>query len=277
MRWPWRVSAAEVPILGTRARNLLGKHPHTIHLAKARGQRLTRLGGRFSVTRRRAIDSKTRLAASSGLLWWDAVSRDRDPFERALDAVRLKLRAGEGLQGRPLAINLLARELSVSQTPVREALAWLAGEGLVVRTHAGYVGRTYEATNLAELYRLQLAHILAALSPETRPRGKSGSWQASSPNWPITPLGDPGAVFDVLVSLAGDRTLLACLRRTREPLSIFLAAEVAVIGDSQQAIADLGGAYPDPAPLKAVARAYYRRRISTAGRLLRETLERLQI
>lgn len=205
------------------------------------------------------------------------MSRDRDPFERALEAIRLKLRVGEGLQGRALAINLLAKEFGVSQTPVREALAWLAGEGLIARTRAGYVGRSHDVTSLAELYRLNLAHVLAALSADSRsaPGRASGRWRQAV--WPVTEGDDPNQVFDVVVALAGDRTLLAALRRTREPLSVFIPAEGVVIGDAGEVMSDLGQAYPDPARLRAVARVFYRRRIQGSAQLLEATLQRLQI
>lgn len=205
------------------------------------------------------------------------MSRDRDPFERALEAIRLKLREGEGLQGRALAINLLAKALGVSQTPVREALAWLAGEGLIVRTRTGYVGRSHDATSLAELYRLNLAHVLAALSAYARGGAARGVGPVRRASWPLIDGEDPNQVFDVIVALAGDRTLLAALRRTREPLSVFIAAEALVIGDTEAVMAELAQAYPDPGRLRALARAFYRRRIQGAARVLSATLERLQI
>ncbi|WP_304277769.1 GntR family transcriptional regulator [Caulobacter segnis] len=205
------------------------------------------------------------------------MSRDRDPFERALEAIRIKLRSGEGLQGRALAINLLARELGVSQTPVREALAWLAGEGLVVRGHAGYVGRTFDGASLAELYRLNLAHVLAALSADLRAATPGLAGQGTRPPWPLTDSADPNATFDVLVAQAADRTLLASLRRTREPLSPFVAAEAPLIGDQEATMEALRLTYPDPAGLRRAARAFYRRRVHAASMLFSATLERLQI
>lgn len=205
------------------------------------------------------------------------MSRDRDPFERALEVIRLRLRQGEGLQGQALAINLLAKDLAVSQTPVREALAWLAGEGLIVRTRAGYVGRSHDPSSLAELYRLNLAHVLAALSGEARGSAGAPEGRIRRSPWPLTEGGDPNAVFDVIVALAGDRTLLASLRRTREPLSPFMPAEALVIGDADAVMAELAGAYPDPTRLKAIARGFYRRRMQRAAVLLETTLERLRI
>jgi Bacterial regulatory proteins, gntR family len=207
----------------------------------------------------------------------DSVSRDRDPFERALEAIRIKLRRGEGLQGRALAINLLARDLGVSQTPVREALAWLAGEGLVIRGHAGYVGRSFDGASLAELYRLHLTHVLAALSSDLRSASPALAVQGARPTWPLNSGDDPNAMFDVLVAQAADRTLLASLRRTREPLSPFVAAEARVIGDQAAVMEALRLAYPDPAGLRRAARAFYRRRVHAAALIVSATLERLQI
>lgn len=205
------------------------------------------------------------------------MSRDRDPFERALEAIRIKLRRGEGLQGRALAINLLARELGVSQTPVREALAWLAGEGLVIRSHAGYVGRTFDGASLAELYRLNLAHVLAALSSDLRAASPIFTGQTARPSWPLNGSDDPNASFDVLVAQAADRTLLAALRRTREPLSPFVASEAQVIGDQGTVMEELKVVYPDPTGLRRAARGFYRRRIQAAPLVFMATLERLQI
>ena len=102
------------------------------------------------------------------------MGRDRDPFDRTLDALRQRLEAAGPLQGRALAINALAAQLGVSPTPVREVLARLAGEGLIDRTAAGYVGTTYDAARLAELYDLCRLLTLSALARGARPRLVAG-------------------------------------------------------------------------------------------------------
>jgi DNA-binding GntR family transcriptional regulator len=87
------------------------------------------------------------------------VGRDRDPFERTIAFVRERVAALPPLQGAVIRINALAKRLDLSETPVREALATLAGEGLIVRASAGYAGATYDPKSLAGQY--DLAELLA--------------------------------------------------------------------------------------------------------------------
>lgn len=203
------------------------------------------------------------------------MSRDRDPFERALEVIRHKLRAGEGLQGQPVAINLLAQALGMSQTPVREALAWLAGEDLVRRTHAGYVGRRWEAGGLADHYRLNLVLAMAALSAVPRIAAPF-SRGLNLPSL-ATAVADPHALIETVVGGPGGHTLRAALRRAREPLFPFLTAEALVLGDVEAQLADLAAAQGDHAGLKPLVREFYRQRIRAADAILDATLERLRI
>ena len=55
-----------------------------------------------------------------------------DSFKIALDTLREELRAGVHSAGSRLTANDIAERLSLSQTPVREALSRLAGEGLLL-------------------------------------------------------------------------------------------------------------------------------------------------
>ncbi len=89
----------------------------------------------------------------------------RDPFGLAVSAIRLRLRSGRLVQGEQLMARDLARDLRLSATPVREALARLAGEGQIDdRRGAGYFVWRLDAVDLSELYDLQLAYLRLALS-----------------------------------------------------------------------------------------------------------------
>lgn len=77
--------------------------------------------------------------------------------------------------GTRISVDAVARQLGVSQTPIREALTRLEAEGLVVKTHlVGYsAAPQMTAAELAELYQLRLllepfvARQCALTMPET--------------------------------------------------------------------------------------------------------------
>ena len=79
------------------------------------------------------------------------------------------------LPGQPLSIDKLARDLGVSPTPVREALARLAGDGLVERTQnktalvagisAEDVRQVYEVRRLLEPYAARLLVKRLSINP----------------------------------------------------------------------------------------------------------------
>ena len=57
--------------------------------------------------------------------------RRSEPYLRARSALLDAIRAGDYLQGQPLKAAEIAQHLQLSPTPVREALAYLAGAGLI--------------------------------------------------------------------------------------------------------------------------------------------------
>ncbi len=90
--------------------------------------------------------------------------RLRDPYHQALSA--LAGFAGEGRfgSGMPLVITSLAQELGLSPTPVREALARLAGEGIIEHWPGrGYFAPSLAATDIAELYDYHQRLVLWAV------------------------------------------------------------------------------------------------------------------
>ncbi|WP_052516809.1 MULTISPECIES: GntR family transcriptional regulator [Brevundimonas] len=60
--------------------------------------------------------------------------------------------------GRPIVIIDEARRLGLSTTPVREALAWLCGEGVIERGPAGgFLARRLDAGAVRDRYGFRLA------------------------------------------------------------------------------------------------------------------------
>lgn len=190
------------------------------------------------------------------------MGRDRDPFERTIKALRQRLVTAGPLQGAPLLINLLADELGVSQTPVREALAWLAGENMVGRTRSGYVAATYDAEDLADTYQLALLLVLAAYRrrPASRVLGDDV---------------DAGKVLADIVDQGGSRPLSRAFARVLTELAPLGADEAAVCGDSAGAGARLVVALGEGAPTFVHAvRRHYARRIERSGEILAHGLLR---
>lgn len=182
------------------------------------------------------------------------MGRDRDPFDRALEALRQRISQSIVPQGAPLAVNALAAELGVSSTPVREALARLAGEGLVVRTASGYATLTWDRGDLAALYGL--AGLLA---------------QAVLASLVFDPVQPPPTLDEALrrgASVAGE-----AYARVVAQLSPFAQAERELLGQDDRAALDLAIAQRrPPQTLGAMARRYYRRRARRAGDILRRAL-----
>ena len=73
-------------------------------------------------------------------------------------AIFARIMSRELVPGERISVDALAREIGVSQTPIREALSRLESEGLVSKTHlVGYsVAPQPRREHLAELYELRL-------------------------------------------------------------------------------------------------------------------------
>lgn len=87
----------------------------------------------------------------------DPAGRRLTASQLAYDVVRRSIMRGLLQPGTRLGQNELASELSLSTTPVREALRRLAAEGLVqIDTHRGALVRGLDLAELDEVYELRL-------------------------------------------------------------------------------------------------------------------------
>lgn len=178
------------------------------------------------------------------------VARDRDPFDRTLETLRRRLAQSGPLQGAALPISGLADELGVSPTPVREVLARLAGEELIVRTPHGYAALMHDPVRLAELYGLASVLVVAAVQDrEVDPRGFDLSDPLSSA------LSTP------------NRALARACARVQAQLAPLARAEAQLLGVMLES-AGGGSSGMNRAGLGRAIRRHFARRAAQSGRIL---------
>jgi DNA-binding transcriptional regulator YhcF (GntR family) len=94
-----------------------------------------------------------------------------EPYQRALTDLRERIRVGALPPGSRITAKDVADDLGLSPTPVREAMARMAGEGILEeRRGDGFFVRTLTVADVEGLYRLSLAMLREALAPVRRPR-----------------------------------------------------------------------------------------------------------
>lgn len=177
--------------------------------------------------------------------------RDRDPFDRTLDTLRHRLARAGPLQGAPLPISGLARELGVSPTPVREVLARLVGEDLIVRRPQGYAALLHDPAQLAELYDLASVLVCAALQagdlgPEALERNDPLATAQATPN----------------------RALARACARVQAQLAPLAQAEAEVFGGTAEDQSEPGKDLDNKAARIRFVRRHYGRRAAHSGRIL---------
>lgn len=186
----------------------------------------------------------------------------RDPFGSALAAIRRQLITGQHGPGASLSITELARELKLSPTPVREALAHLAGEGLAEeRRGQGFFSPQLDSERLVEMFDLHRLYVSAALAAPWRLVENSEDLGAGEGGFEPD-VGDAARrLFSCLVGRARNETLSIAYQRIAERLAPIGRAEiraglqdVAVVAEmtdrlrvgDQAGLAELLGAYYGP-------------------------------
>lgn len=145
----------------------------------------------------------------------------RDPYNAALGAVRQFAEAGRFVPGEPIVVTTLAEEVGFSPTPVREALACLAGQGLIERQRGkGYFYPRLTAPELIDLFELQLAYLHAALT--LHPRGLAPLRKAAVA---VDPLDGVQALFDAIIKQSANAALTHAYRRVNDRLAAVLRTE----------------------------------------------------
>jgi DNA-binding transcriptional MocR family regulator len=191
-----------------------------------------------------------------------------EPYQLALGSLREQLRDGRLAPASRVTAKDVAQALRLSPTPVREALARLAGEGLLdERRGDGFFVPCPSAAEVADLYRISSDLLRRAQAADRQPRRDLSRPLALEPG------ADPvRAVERLLATWAAEsasrvlveryRSLavrLSPLRRLEPPLLPDLRAEAEAL--LTLAAAEGRGQRPD-----AIA-AFHERRIALADRL----------
>jgi DNA-binding Lrp family transcriptional regulator len=197
-----------------------------------------------------------------------------EPFHLALASLRERLRTGALAPGARVAAVELADSLGLSATPVREALSRLAGEGLLEdRRGQGYFVRLPGAADIADLYRLSLAHLLIAAEPRRLQRLPAAPRpgppvEAAGEGGPFGPVDAVEALFRSWVAASGSRALVTAFRIVQLQLGPVRRLEGAVLGDLAGEARALAGLAAAPrAERLAGLRRFHAARIREAGRL----------
>jgi len=104
----------------------------------------------------------------------EVLERHEPLGDRVYATLREYLRAGRIPTGRPLQEAALAAQLGVSRTPVREALARLASDGLVVAEGRSFMVPALNVSDLEDIYALRFLlepealRLVAASRPERK-------------------------------------------------------------------------------------------------------------
>ena len=83
------------------------------------------------------------------------LQRSKGLRERTYQVLRRRISTGRIKPGQRLIENSVAAALGISRTPVREALALLAKDGLLVPTTRGFVLPSFTERDVAEIYELR--------------------------------------------------------------------------------------------------------------------------
>lgn len=194
------------------------------------------------------------------------MTRRRDPFATALEDLRSRAESGLFAPGRSVVIIDEAHRLKLSTTPVREALSWLCGYGLIERAPAGgYLAPRMDTATVRDRFTFRLLCLSTSLN------GASQA-QCATQNEPDPSVqGLSGHLFRA-VRGTGNATLIDAYVRVNSQLAQLAGAERRLFGDldvEAARIIDLFGRAAGSG-LREALTAYHQRRIDAAPLLVVE-------
>jgi hypothetical protein len=196
-----------------------------------------------------------------------AVTRRRDPFTMALESLQSRAEQGVYVPGTQVVIMDEARRLNLSATPVREALVWLCGYGLVERSPmGGFLAPRLDPAVVRDRFGFRLQCVINSLTAtghsQAREQGLNGGDQAGR---------GMAALMLRSVKGTGNAALIDAYQRVCRQLIQLGPAELRLfpdLADEESAVVRLFESADDGLP-EALTR-YHHRRIEAAPLLILE-------
>ena len=200
------------------------------------------------------------------------MGKAKEKFERVLRVVRHRVRGGKLPPGCRISAAELAEELRLSTTPVRQALAQLAGEGLLEgRAGDGYFVPQADTEDISDLYRTRGRLFCLAIA-----RWPSADGRAPVPGDPV--LGDRDVDrlehrLRQMVRRAGSEALTGLFDRLCDRLAFLAAAEEACVDAPAAELALLEALFQvgDARKLEKAVLEAHERRAAMAGPIKSES------
>jgi hypothetical protein len=205
------------------------------------------------------------------------MARGSQSFTFALGALRAELRSGRHPPTSRITAADVAERLSVSATPVREALSRLAGEGLLLdRRGQGFFVPHLEVSDVEDLYRMQRDLLLIGLrfgdaGGERGPPATSGPPRLGTTDEAAAVVGSEQAFRRL--ALRSIAALARELDRLQDQLAPVRVREPAVLGGLSVELGELSQALQGERlePVRTVIQSFFDRRVRAAARLARAT------
>jgi hypothetical protein len=193
------------------------------------------------------------------------VGAGRHRYDLIVAALRARLRSGDAPPGAMLNIQALSEELQTSPTPVREALAYLAGAGVVeARPGLGYVAAEADPDTVRSLYELHGLLVDASLGSDA-----PGPWVRTEPGISEDPVELAEALFGQIVRESGRPAWFAWMARLADRLAPLRRIELVALPGLEADLRELMRLHRagERSALRAACAAHHLRRIEAAGRL----------
>ena len=185
----------------------------------------------------------------------------------ALESLRSRAERGVFPPGRPVVIMDEARRLSLSTTPVREALVWLSGYGLVERSPTGgFLAPRLERAIVRDRFAFRLQCVIASLTTA----GDVHGHELGRGGGDVAELNLAGHML-CAVRRAGNAALIDAYVRVCRQLIQLEPAERSLFPDYQEEERSLAGLFAVGGEgLADGLMRYHRRRIEAAPLLILE-------